>query len=534
MFKAFSLEDYYRLRSATTATTVLLFIVLTAAFLTAAAQTSDAQTTGDDPAVGRQLLPELGDAVPSGFSGGITSNDFQPLMDLIQSVIKSDSWQDNGGEGAIIDYPAGVYADAASAVVSAGNGHTLDERLNFRLAEDSQLRTISLNRIEDAISAAVAANRAPSEDLKNLAGIYRVEYVFIDAEHNDILIAGPAGPWKTDTSGRAVNVNSRCPTLKLDDLVSCLINAFEDDGKFGCTIVPKPDALAAAHRFIENNSSVSAGRKWRESLRSAVGKQNIIVHGVSPDSGIAQTIVEADCLMKKIGMGLEPSIDEVPNYFDRVKDDPTSANAQTLVRWWFTMASDALKKDDSNRIFHISGNSVKVLSENELLDRRGRRIHTGVADDATAGFAADFSFHFKNLSKKHPVLASLRNVFDLALVANIIRTYDVRNFDRWNDRYRRADEASRINRERTWYVSTTHAYADEIDSIMNFETFYYRDRGKRFRRTIVGVTGGVEFNFARVKSKIEIDQRSRSKLPRVLTGGLPDHVAADPSIWWWN
>ena len=33
--------------------------------------------------------------------------------------------------------------------------------------------------------------------------------------------------------------------------------------------------------------------------------------------------------MKKIGMGLERSIDEVPNYFERVKDDPLSVNGQT-------------------------------------------------------------------------------------------------------------------------------------------------------------------------------------------------------------
>ncbi len=508
---------------------------------------TDSRDAGDNQ---EKSVPPLPGVNNRGFAGGITSNDFQPLMDLIQSVIKTDSWQDNGGEGTIIDYPAGVFADAAGAVGAARKADLLKNAFRSPTLADSKLRTISLNRIENALFAAASGNRPLSPELRNLAGIYRIDYVFVDSARNDVLIAGPAGPWRLNTSGTTVNVDTGLPTLKLDDLVACLINAFHDGGKFGCTIVPKPDALAAAQKFINATAGGNSGRKWRESLRDAVGKQDIIVHGVSPDSGVAQTIVEADVLMKKIGMGLEPSIDEVPDYFARVKDDPSSAHSQTLIRWWFTMSTDALVKDAHRNVFKIDGNSVKVLSENELLDANGRRVHTGVADDATAGFAADFTEHFESLSLKHPELANLKNVFDLALVANIIRRYDARNFESFKARYRRPGQSNEVNLGRINYSLISHDYAQDVDSIMNFETFGFRERGKRYRRTLVGVSGGVEFDFDRLGRAIKMDRSALIDFPRgaaeedIFRQALPgsagivssvgDSTNTDGSIWWWD
>ena len=460
-------------------------IFLIAAFLATTTNLFSQTTDGTQPP-NPPLTQVQDDTSTSGFAGGITSNDFQPLMDLIQSVIKSDSWQDNGGEGAIIDYPAGVFADAGSVVAAANLREAPNSATQSKSIGNSKLRTISLNRIEAAISISSASSKTSgplSENLKHLAGIYRVQRIYIDNENHDVLISGPAGPWRTDTSGRSVNVETGLPTLLLDDLVVCLQNAFQKEGRFGCTIVPKPSALVAAKRFINATTSVAMGRKWRESLRTAVGKQDIIVHGVSPDSGVAKTIVEADCLMKKIGMGLKRSIDEVPNYFERVKNDPTSANGQTLIRWWFTMADNTLIKDASERSFEIQGNSVKVLSENELLDQNGQRIHTHAADDATSGFAADFTFHFDRLSQKYPALASLKNVFDLAIVANIVKMHDGENRDIWGEGYNR----------------DSHEHSSDVDSIMNFETITFHSQGKRYRRTIVGVSGGVEFDFRRIE-----------------------------------
>ena len=503
-----------------------------------------AQTTSSArsvPSVTTKAVPQAQpNATTTGFSGGITSNDFQPLMDLVQSIIKPDTWQNNGGEGGIFDYPNGVFADARGVVTTAKIELGNDARISSfpaRSGKSSKLRILSLNRIEAAIATASTTGEPISAELKNLAGMYRVEYVLIDTENDDILIAGPAGPWRMDTSGRKVNKDNGLPTLQLDDLMVCLGNAFHDDGKFGCTIVPKQSSLAAAQKFINTTKAMAMGRKWRQSLQQAVGKQDIVVHGVAADSGVAKTIVAADVLMKKIGMGIEPSIKEVPDYFQRVKADPTAAERQTLIRWWFTMANNSLVKDADDRLFKISGNSLKVLSENELMDQHGQRIHTGGSNSATAGFAKDFTEHFDALAEEFPELARLRNVFDLAIVANVVRQYDVRNQKRWQQRFYSANESSSLSRgDHSRYSLMSLKYETEIDSIMNFDSFTFSQAGRKMRTSIVGVSGGVEFDADAFFKQVKIKERSASDFPRQLQGRnfriQQSQLSGNNDRWW--
>ena len=526
---------------------LFLILVITQTWFTQTwfTQIGFAQTLVDSDPPTQPPIQVQSDTTVSGFAGGITSNDFVPLMDLIQSVIKSDSWQDNGGEGSLIDYPAGVLVDPTVATASA----TADlppippsQAASAAVADvnkNSELRVISLNRIEDTVLEAHNRNRPLTDEVKHLAGIYRIDYVFIDTENNDILIAGPAGSWRTNTAGDIVNVETGLSTLRLDDLMVCLMNAFTEQGKFGCTIVPKPEALKAVRTFLGDTAAkatAATGRKWRESLRAAVGKQDIIVDGVSPDSGVAKTIVGADYLMKKIGMGLAPTIDQCPNYFQRVAANPAAGKDQSLIRWWFTMAHDRLVKDANDRIFQFSGNSIKVLSENELVNQLGQRVHTGASDGPTAGFAEDFSLHFDLLSKKHPIFASLKNIFDLALVANIVKKYDVKNRDRWERRFGGGPVGSTAqSRGRTRYVVDSHQHHTEVDSIMNFETFKFVDGGKRFRRTMVGVSGGVEFDFYRLSESLKITEQSASQFPSVFHRPPPNRILQERTLrWWWD
>ena len=49
----------------------------------------------------------------AGTNGGITANDFNTLIQLIQGTVSSDTWEQNGGgNGSIFPYPTGVYVDA--------------------------------------------------------------------------------------------------------------------------------------------------------------------------------------------------------------------------------------------------------------------------------------------------------------------------------------------------------------------------------------------------------------------------------------
>ncbi len=73
--------------------------------------------------------------------------------------------------------------------------------LDAEVSRASEFRKISLNRLEAAINARFAEGEAPDDEMRYLAGLTRVQYVFFFPESNDIVIAGPAEGWATDLSG---------------------------------------------------------------------------------------------------------------------------------------------------------------------------------------------------------------------------------------------------------------------------------------------------------------------------------------------
>ena len=86
---------------------------------------------------------------------------------------------------------------------------------------------MSLVRLEKQLQLGQAFGQKPDEAMRVLAGMYRIKYLFVYPQTGDIVLAGPAGDWRTDTEGRIVNVDTGIPVLQLDDLVVVLRNALE-------------------------------------------------------------------------------------------------------------------------------------------------------------------------------------------------------------------------------------------------------------------------------------------------------------------
>ena len=168
--------------------------------------------------------------------GGITESDFLPLIDLITGTIQPDSWQDTGqGLGTIQAFPAGVFVNSSGVLskirLRKANGSTEVWRRTAAEAErgaltwSSPLRKISLKRLERAAQLLTARGYSLDESMRNLAGLYAITHLVFYPETGEIVIAGPAGPWKFDRHQRAINSRSGKPILQLDDLVNCLRNA---------------------------------------------------------------------------------------------------------------------------------------------------------------------------------------------------------------------------------------------------------------------------------------------------------------------
>jgi hypothetical protein len=310
-------------------------------------------------------------------------------------------------------------------------------------------------------------------------------------------------------------------------LVVCLRNARDWNGVFGCSITPRQQNLAQAKDFLATTRLT--GNRFREELRSTLGQQDVEVFGIAPDSHLASVLVEADYRMKLVGMGIEPSIPEVPSYLDRVELLPDgSAPPLDVARWWFTLNYEQLQTDEQRLVYAFTGTGVKVQAETELVNARGERIHTGKAVGPTKAFAEDFTRHFDKLARKYPIYSQLRGAFDLALVAAIVEREQLIERSGWEPTFFAAETSGEALR----YRAATAAVAKQVDSVMNHRVIRARRGNKTSVHTLIGVSGGVHCDFG---SWLESADKTRARSLEQ-PGTLKELTRSAPSDdrWWWD
>ena len=86
----------------------------------------------------------------------------------------------------------------------------------------SELRKVSLNRLEKVIGEHIEADRPLSDDVLAVAGLTSVRYVFYYPDTKDIVIAGPAEGFVADPTDRFVGIPTGRPTVLLEDLATAL------------------------------------------------------------------------------------------------------------------------------------------------------------------------------------------------------------------------------------------------------------------------------------------------------------------------
>ncbi len=474
--------------------------------------------------------------------GGITESDFEPLIDLIMGTIQPDSWQDTGqGLGTIQAFPAGVFVNSSGALSKIRarkiNGSTAVWRQSTELRNrettwSSPLRKVSLTRLERAAQLLTAQGQPLDESMLNLAGLYSITHLIFYPETGDIVIAGPAGPWDFDAHHRPIHRQSGKPILQLDDLVNCLRNANSHGGKFGCSITPRQENLVATKNFLA--STPLKGQQWSDKARSTLGEQDIEVFGIPRGTHTARVLVEADYRMKLLGMGLEKSIPEIPSYMDRLKLKPNGTLPSfSVVRWWFTLNDQPVSTNPDETVFTFDGPSVKVLSENEFVSPDGERIHTGKSDIPTRGFARDFTANFKAIAKKYPVYNQLKNIFDLALVAEIVRQKNATGKISWDQTFFGTPKepiASSPFQPQLVYPMKNDRVATEVQSVISEKFLRLRKLDARRDFHILGVSGGVSVASADRLTE-SIIQNSNSELDNHLKNQTPD---LQVQRWWWD
>jgi hypothetical protein len=389
--------------------------------------------------------------------------------------------------------------------------------LNTLVAKHSAMRYISLKHLEKAIRE---KDGSLTDEMRYLAGLLRVHYVFLYPDSGDIVLAGPAEGWTTDPAGRIVGISTGRPVIQLDDLCVAL-RAFPPSGSttklIGCSIDTTPEGLAAYNRFLQSIGTNLDPRDTErvafvaEGIRNAKGLQTVTVNGVSSKTHFAMVMVEADYRMKLIGIGLEKPPVALQSFVDRA--NATQLGREGMSRWFFTPDYECIRTSTDSQAMELVGDGVKVVGEEELVTAEGQRTASGRANSASQAFTQAFTKVYPALADKSPVYAQLRNMIDLSVVAAYMQQHDFYGKANW-----RMDV---LGDEKTIPTETFNA-PKQVATVVNT----IRKSGQ-----LVMPNGGVQINplMALTPEKILADKDSKVSQAR---GKVK--IELPKGRWWWD
>ena len=483
-----------------------------------------------------EVAPSPVAAQPPRTVAGGNQADYDSLIDLIQQET-TGPWEDVDGSGGTISdtgQMAGIHVDPAGLLTRMATADTsgrLEELSliaagsdtgNADITQRSRLRLVSLARLEQEVARRLESGEPLPSDIRHLAGLQQVRFVFTYPETGDIVIGGPAEGFKVSkTSGTAIGATSGHPVLQLDDLVTVL-RAFtaEGGGVIGCSIDPRPEGLKKINDFVTRSNkrgslSPAAVKNWTSQLGKALGRQDITIIGVPADSRVARVMVEADYKMKLIGIGLLDAGKHVPGIFALMTPAEQKASSLDALRWELTMKYSSVLHSDSGNAFQLIGRAVHCQSENQLVNSRGERVSTGKTEGSNRTFARNFTEHYVELSRKDRVFAELQNVFDLALVAALLNRQGLAEQAGWQ---------MGVFGNHGDFHPAVHPVPRTVDSVVNHRVYNGRD-------VVVQVAGGVTADFGSLLAD-RGTIKANAKLNRIAPAARAANLDSDR--WWWD
>lgn len=368
---------------------------------------------------------------------------------------------------------AGVYVDADGIVrtkmVRDPSGQLMRRRLaeakaalHADLARPSPMRKVSLNRLEASLAECLRTGAPIPNEMKYLAGLTRLQYVFFYPETGDVVIAGPAEGFVPDLTGRIVGMHSGKSVLELQDLVVALrCYAPGEDGPrtIGVSIDPTKEGLARMQQFLARVGARATPRDTLalvRGLQESLGLQKVTVSGVSPKTHFAQVLVEADYRMKLIGIGLEQPPVKITSYVSQAR--PASVARNALQRWFFTPNYEQVQVSEDHLAMQLVGDGVKLIGQDEMVTAKGGRVDSTIVDRASQQFVESFTRNYAKLADKSPVYAQLRNLIDMAIAAAFIQRQDYYGQASW--------KMDVLGNEKHFPVETLHAPA-QVETAVN-------------------------------------------------------------------
>lgn len=355
------------------------------------------------------------------------------------------------GIGAV----GGVYIDP-EGMLRETSTLTKDEQLKLlrqevlesesadRARSASPLRKLSLKQLELAVAECHKQGTPLPAEVRYLAGLQQVQYVFFDLSTSDVILAGPAEAWRQLPTGEVVGQQSGQPVLHLDDLVVCLRHVFgEPSAPFlGCSIEPTVAGMKSYAAFLRSVGTIDGNRipELLRGMERAMGAQDVKLYGLPESSRAALILLAADYRLKRISLGHDPApIPRFTNYLDLAAKRQQSSRVPQH-RFWFVGQYDSVKHTADKLAWTFVGTGVLVQtaptaasfkapapagakpgSSKPGSSKPGSNTPGDKPSKTAQSFVDSFTRQFPEIAAQVPVFLELRNVINLAAVAGIIR-----------------------------------------------------------------------------------------------------------------
>jgi hypothetical protein len=342
-----------------------------------------------------------------------------------------DAHAQNLGFG-FVQAVGGVYVDGAGVVKDVQRDE-FDQLRDIKVRDMNQvpdgmvapigLRKISLRQMQAAISEARNAGKLVPDEVRYLAGIQRIQYVFVYPEQKDIVLAGFGEGWRIDKRGNVVGKTTGRPVMELDDLLVALRSAeMAAQGGISCSIDPTKEGLQRMQAYMQTVDVTAANpQDIARNMEQELGQQTVTFRGIPENSHYAAVLLAADYRMKRIAMAFEKSpVNGLMSYLSMLKGNAAAVNQNVLPRWWLASDYEPLLTDAEGLAWELRGQGVKTMTEDEMLAADGTRKATGKSSQQAAKWAKLMTDKYDDLSTKEPIFGELRNCIDLAVISALI------------------------------------------------------------------------------------------------------------------
>lgn len=376
------------------------------------------------------------------------------------------------------------------------------------IAKPSELRKISLRKMAEAIVAhqTKTAGAPLTDDFNYLAGLQRIQYIFVYPEQKDIVIAGPAAGWKINAQAEVVGANTGLPVLRLDDLLVALQSADKArETMISVSIDPTPEGIQKLRTFLSKQKTMNAGVK--EGVEASLGKQTVTLTGVPATSRYAHVMLAADYRMKRYAMHLDPApVKGMPSYLELLRNAKANVSDDMSPRWWIEADYQPLLTDGEGLAWEIRP-GIKVMSEDERRDAAGNAQGTGRVNAIAKKWADTMTAKFKELAAEDSIFAELQNCMDLAVAAALI------------SKERLAEKAGM---DMDIYTDNQRLMVDGLPMPKHVKTEV--SMAKSGREWLITASGGVQFHSWGVTGKQETSEATKKAR----------EAAAAGANWWWD